>query len=126
MKPSRKIRVRKFLKGKIGSSRCTCCGIDCLITVSGLCLKCMRRILIYLNETFSNGGGSPSTTVVRRPKKFKRAMFDSKELAQMSGGARRKHLKKKKRFRHLEDEDIPVRRQHPGKLRQGFEWTDVG
>ena len=121
MKKKRTSQVKKYLKGKISSSSCECCSRDCLVTVDGVCLRCMRAIIFFLKRQFASGTGDNGDRGIiagQRPASFSKA-----EIADMQRGAI--PVKRKKKSRVLVDEDLeeePRRRT----LQSGFEWQDAG
>ena len=101
-----RIQIRKYLKGKISSDACECCGKERLIVIDGVCIWCLKLIISYLQNQF----GERTTVIQHQPKlrpiptvrvPGRVVRMTPEEVEEMSSGA------------------------HKVKPKQGFEWIDT-
>jgi hypothetical protein len=99
-----RIKIRKYLKGKISSDVCECCGKERLIVIDGVCIWCLRLITEYLRSQFGTkkvvtqprltpvfkGEDEEIEEVSQRPQlKIRKVKLEPGEIAEMSHGARK-------------------------------------
>ena len=115
MKEKSIIKVRRYLKGKIASDSCRCCSRDCLVVIDGVCLRCMKLIILYLKNQFAPGSSKNNGRfrIRERPSvKFSPVTFTKEELREMKSGA--KPILKKE-----------VERSPSNLPQRGFAWIDT-
>lgn len=90
-KTARKKKINRYLKGKIESGECICCGSLSLITISGICLKCWKAVSNYLTASFGKKKSKKRRIVTTRTTRsvpvIPKVDFSPEEIAEMSQGA---------------------------------------